>query len=289
MIITGENVSGKLAQALKGLTKLDGKHCIRLYMIEGDVEQAREKIIKLVQAYLPGADTYFCEDGEIFLLTYGASVKECKEALLSIAAALGLMPGKAGEIFNLVLQSAALLSLLEKKHDSKKPQEPDTKRIAQEQAVTSSARKRQEILGQGVHRNATEIAAQRNLRSEPKLMIIEDDPFSRRLVENVLQKQYNLTGLSSADDALYTYAEISPDLLFLDINLPDVTGHELLEKIIALDPKAYVVMLSGNADRNNVVQAIERGAVGFVAKPFSRDKLFQYIDRCPTISKEKII
>jgi len=289
MIITGENVNSKLAQALKGLTKLDGKHCIHLYKIEGEVEQVRQKITKLVQAYLPGADIYICEDEEIYLLTYSSSVKECKEALLSIAAALGLMPDKAGEIFNLVLQNGALLSSLEKKHESRKPQEIGEKRAAQEQAVISSALKRQEILGQGVNKNSAEIAAQRNLRSEPRIMIIEDDPFSRRLVENVLQKQYNLTGLSSAEDALYTYAEISPDLLFLDINLPDVTGHELLEKIIALDPKAYVVMLSGNADRNNVVQAIERGAIGFIAKPFSRDKLFQYIDRCPTISREKII
>ncbi len=93
-----------------------------------------------------------------------------------------------------------------------------------------------------------------------------------------------MTGLSVATYALDKYTNIAPDILFLDINLPDVTGHELLEKILILDPDAYVIMLSGNCDRDNITQAISKGAKGFIAKPFTKDKLFQYIDRCPTIA-----
>jgi two-component system chemotaxis response regulator CheY len=129
-----------------------------------------------------------------------------------------------------------------------------------------------------------EIDQRRSSRKSPHFMIIEDDVFSRRLVENVLQKQYPLTGLGEATNSLQTYSRIAPDLLFLDINLPDVTGHELLERIISIDPKAYVIMLSGNADRENIMQAMRKGAKGFVAKPFTKDKLFQYIERCPTIA-----
>ncbi len=65
--------------------------------------------------------------------------------------------------------------------------------------------------------------------------------------------------------------------------MPDVTRHELLEKIITIDPEAYIIMLSGNASQANIVQAMSLGAKGFIAKPFSREKIFQYIDRCPTI------
>jgi DNA-binding NtrC family response regulator len=115
-------------------------------------------------------------------------------------------------------------------------------------------------------------------------MLIEDDAFSRKLVENVVGKQYEITSLATADQALNTYARTAPNLLFLDIDLPDVTGHELLAKIMALDPEAHVVMLSGNADRENISKALGIGAKGFVAKPFTRDKLFQYISRCPTIT-----
>jgi two-component system chemotaxis response regulator CheY len=148
-------------------------------------------------------------------------------------------------------------------------------------------RKRQAILNGGQQVKSEDIISRRASRETPELMMIEDDAFSRRLVENVLQKQYSITGLGEATLALETYARIAPDLLFLDIDLPDVTGHELLEKILKLDPNAYVIMLSGNCDRENITQAMSKGAKGFVAKPFTRDKLFQYITRCPTIHHQK--
>ncbi len=290
MIIIDEQASSKLIQALKSLPDPEGKHCIRIHPVDGNTEQTRRIIIAQAQEYLPGTNLYFCEDGEIFLLTNVASVKECKKTMLAVATAFKIQPAEhIGELYDLALQTGALMLLLEKKLvSSRKTEEMTTKRQAQEQAAADTARKRQGILEQSASRSAHEIAALRAARGEPILMMIEDDPFSRRLVDNVLQKQFKLTSLESADGALATYADLAPDLLFLDINLPDVTGHELLEKIIALDPNSYVVMLSGNADRENILQAMSRGAKGFVAKPFSRDKLFQYIERCPTIAKENI-
>jgi two-component system chemotaxis response regulator CheY len=122
-------------------------------------------------------------------------------------------------------------------------------------------------------------------RLDVEVMVIEDDAFSRRLVETAINKQYRVTALGETENALRTYLQLAPNLLFLDINLPNVSGHDLLNRILALDPKAFVVMLSGNCDRDNVMQAMQAGAKGFVAKPFTRDKLFQYIERCPTIKK----
>ena len=70
--------------------------------------------------------------------------------------------------------------------------------------------------------------------------------------------------------------------LILDINLPDVTGHDLLERILLIDPDAHVIMLSGNADQTNIVQAMSKGAKGFIAKPFElkelRDELHRLLD-----------
>lgn len=290
MIIIDEEADNKLIQALHSLTDREGKHCLRIHPVAGDAQRTRRIIMAQVRDYLPGTNLYFSASGHIYLLIRGASLKECKRAMLAIAAALRIQPAEhLGELYDLTLHTGTLLMLLEKKLElSRKTGEAAAQRQAQEHAAAAAARKRQEILEQGVRGNAEQIAAQRMQRSEPMLMIIEDDPFSRRLVENALQKQYALTGLDSAERALSLYADLSPDLLFLDINLPDVSGHELLERIIALDPQAYVVMLSSNADKANVMQAMQRGAVGFVAKPFSRDKLFQYIDRCPTIPKERV-
>ncbi len=290
MIIIDEMAGNKLIQALNSLADFEGRHCIRIYPIKENIDLYSRIIISKSQEYLPGTDLYFFDDGETYLLTSMSSVKECKKAMLEIAAALKIYPAEhLGELYNLSLQTGALLMLLEKKLKFNRKEEVlAAKNRAQEQAALLAARKRNKIFDHNMRKDAAQIATQRKMRSEPILMIIEDDPFSLRLVEKVLQKQYSLTGLTSAESALSTYIDIAPDLLFLDINLPDVTGHELLEKIIALDPTAYVVILSGNADRNNVMQAMKHGAVGFVAKPFSREKLFQYIERCPTISKEKI-
>lgn len=289
MIIIDEQANNKLIQALKTLPNPQEKYCIRFHPVDSYAGQARQRIIAQAQSHLPDSNLYFCEDGEIFLLA-DASIKECKKAMLEIAVALGIQPAEKGsELYNLALQTGTLLALLEKKVENRrKAEETLQKRQAQEQAAARTERKRQGILEQSTRRNASEIVALRTARSEPILMMIEDDPFSRRLVDNVLQKQFKLISLERADGALATYSDLAPDLLFLDINLPDVTGHELLEKIIALDPNSYVVMLSGNADRENIIQAMNRGAKGFVAKPFSRDKLFQYIERCPTISKENV-
>lgn len=290
MIIIDQEAQEKLIQALKSLKTPEGKYCIRLHPIEGNIERINQKIFVQAQEYLPDANIYFCEDGENYLLTNLSSLKECKKAMLAIATELRVLPVEhVGELYELGAQIRPLLNLLERKiNNTRNIEEVSAKHKAEAIATAQLARKRQEILEQDVRKNGEQIAEQRKLRDEPVLMIIEDDPFSRRLVENVLQKRYNLIGLSSAEDALSTYARVCPDLLFLDINLPDVTGHELLEKIIALDPKAYVVMLSGNADKYNIMQALHHGATGFVAKPFSREKLFQYIERCPTITKEKV-
>jgi two-component system C4-dicarboxylate transport response regulator DctD len=126
----------------------------------------------------------------------------------------------------------------------------------------------------------------RTNRTVPEIMIVEDEPFSRRLLEKLLPPEFKVTSLGEADDMLSRYAITVPDILFLDINLPHVNGHELLERVLALDPNAFVIMISGNADRQNVLKAMQRGASGFVAKPFSRDRLFEYIRRCPTLPAE---
>lgn len=288
MIIIDVNATHRLIQALKAIDNLESKYCISINKIHNDAKFLNQ-ILTLSQKYFAEANLYFCEDGEIFILSPYTPARSYKKAMLEIAEALNIKPAdRVGELYDLALQTRSILSVLEKKiENSRKAEEIAKKQKAQEQAVLQFARKRQEILDQNVSQNAEQIAAQRKLRSEPTLMIIEDDPFSRRLVKNVLQKEYQLESLESGENALAFYANTAPDLLFLDINLPDVSGHELLQRIIALDPKAYIVMLSGNSDKNNVIQAMTQGAVGFVAKPFSRSKLLQYIESCPTISEKK--
>ena len=98
-----------------------------------------------------------------------------------------------------------------------------------------------------------------------------------------MQKKYKVYATQDGQGAVLNYLNKAPDVVFLDIDLPDMSGHDVLSKIFALDPEAYIIMFSGNGDRGNVLKAIERGAKGFVGKPFSQDKLTHYIQKSPFV------
>lgn len=285
MILIDEHVETKLLAALEAL-KADPKpfRCIYLGLMGTNVtNDFEEKLFELAQRYLPDIDAhiYVCGDGDIFILAPTISSKHGKEFILSIGGYLNRpVTDEWVGFYDALPQIGKLLTTIEQKLDRQQKIEEAKRKMLEQH---HHERKRQAILNRGISAKHEDIKNRRASRKAPELMMIEDDAFSRRLVENVLQKQYAMTGLAEATYALDTYARIAPDLLFLDINLPDVTGHELLEKIIALDPEAYVIMLSGNCDRENITQAMSKGAKGFIAKPFTRDKLFQYIERCPTI------
>ncbi len=126
----------------------------------------------------------------------------------------------------------------------------------------------------------------RNSRHTLEIMVVEDDAFSRQMVCNSLRKQYKVHTVGDGKDALTTYVLKAPDVLFLDIELPDINGHQVLERLIKMDPNLYAIMLSGNGDKENIMRAMQAGAKGFVAKPFSKEKLIQYIERSPSYQKK---
>lgn len=284
MIIIEQKAEEMLINVLKTLHNREGKYGIHLCKASGgDEAYRRHHIIAQAHNYLPATDIYFFEDGEAFLLIQQASVKECKKAMLEIAQALGIQPvDTVGKLYELSVQTGTLLVLLEEKVEKEKK---IRKALENQQSIQQAVYRKQKMLE--LPEMDQNISDRRKMRNKMQFMIIEDDPFSRRLVEMTLSKQYQykMTWLDNAKDALATYAELAPDLLFLDINLPDVTGHELLEKIIALDPDAYVIMISGNADKHNIMQAMQCGAEGFIAKPFSSGKLLQYVNLCPTLKR----
>jgi len=123
---------------------------------------------------------------------------------------------------------------------------------------------------------AREVLKKRAERKNTHILLVEDDAFTLSLVEQVL-KNYVVIKTMDGGDALETYMLNAPDVVFLDINLPHVNGHEILKAILAFDPAAFVVMLSGNSYKEDVAKAIQNGAKGFVTKPFPKEKLMSYV------------
>lgn len=130
------------------------------------------------------------------------------------------------------------------------------------------------------------LSERRAKRDKPVILIVEDDPFSQRLVAKSLEETFGTFTASSGQEALFSYIRNAPDIVFLDIGLPDVNGLELLLKISEIDTASHIVMLSGNGSQGNIIKALENGAKGFVAKPFSREKLHQHIHKCASVQSK---
>lgn len=296
MIVITEHAEQKLEKALEAIRpKPEAYRVLHLPLAEQPAlyekaKAVRPMILESIHRHLPeaGGQTFWCEDGDLFVLAPHINSKNARELLLELAALLKTEANaQFGSLLECQLYLNRLLAMLETKAERKRLRaEEERKRLE----LAQLQQKRTQILQSPALQTMSpaEIKQRRQERLQPEILIIEDDTFTRKLLDNVLKSRFKLSSLGSAEVALATYQQVLPDVVFLDINLPDVTGHELLQQFIRIDPNAYVVMLSGNADKANILTAMQNGAKGFVAKPFTKEKLFQYIDRCPTIATVKV-
>jgi len=127
----------------------------------------------------------------------------------------------------------------------------------------------------------------RRYRSPMRVMLVEDDPVTRQMVGKMLGQENVVIMAENAYEAVVNYLLHAPELVFLDINLPDQSGFNVLDQITACDPDAYVVMFSGNDGIDNIIDSRNRGAQGFVAKPFQRDRIRHYLAERQIIESDK--
>ena len=130
--------------------------------------------------------------------------------------------------------------------------------------------------------------SERRERQNKSVLLVEDDAFSRQLVKNVIGKEYRIIEAESAADAISAYVMNAPDIVFLDINLPDGTGINIIDKIKEFDKEAFIVMLSGNAYAANITHALDKGAKGFIGKPFNKKRLLDALQLSPHIREKEL-
>lgn len=111
-----------------------------------------------------------------------------------------------------------------------------------------------------------------------KILLVEDDPLARRIVSTCLKDSQHLITATSAQEAVTNYMLHIPDIVFLDIGLPDHDGFSVIEAIKSHNPDAYIVMFSGKSYADYIARSLQMGASGFVEKPFRKENLFHYID-----------
>ncbi|PPR14972.1 MAG: hypothetical protein CFH43_00997, partial [Proteobacteria bacterium] len=115
-------------------------------------------------------------------------------------------------------------------------------------------------------------------QTSTSILLVDDEPLTLNIIAQSLH-DFKTILVETAEDALDLYFSKAPSIVFLDIDMPTYSGYEVLETIKKYDPNAYIIMLSGNSYAEQIKQAITLGAKGFVSKPFSRQKLIEYINK----------
>ncbi|MCO1601662.1 MULTISPECIES: response regulator [Desulfosporosinus] len=114
-----------------------------------------------------------------------------------------------------------------------------------------------------------------------KLLIVDDAAFMRVSIRNMLQNQ-DIEIVGEAANGLIAvsmYKELRPDVVTMDITMPEMSGIEALKLIKAFDPQAKVIMVSSMGQEGMVKQAIISGAKTFIVKPFKEELLHKTISK----------
>ena len=113
------------------------------------------------------------------------------------------------------------------------------------------------------------------------ILICDDAAFMRMMIKDILTKNgYNIVGeAENGAKAVEKYAELKPDLVLMDITMPEMDGIEALKKIKAADANASIIMCSAMGQQTMVIESIQSGAKDFIVKPFQADRVLEAVQK----------
>lgn len=113
------------------------------------------------------------------------------------------------------------------------------------------------------------------------ILICDDAAFMRMMIKDILTKNgYNVVGeAENGVRAIEMYKETKPDLVLMDITMPEMDGIGALKGIRAKDPNAQVIMCSAMGQQAMVIEAIQSGAKDFIVKPFQAERVLEAVKK----------
>ncbi|MCD9023372.1 response regulator [Cohnella silvisoli] len=114
-----------------------------------------------------------------------------------------------------------------------------------------------------------------------RILIVDDAAFMRMMIRDILTKNgYEVVGeAQDGAQAIEKYKELTPDLITMDITMPEMDGITALKEIRKLDTNAKVIMCSAMGQQAMVIDAIQAGAKDFIVKPFQADRVIEAIKK----------
>ena len=113
------------------------------------------------------------------------------------------------------------------------------------------------------------------------ILICDDAAFMRMMIKDILSKNgYNVVGeAENGAIAVEKYSELKPDLVLMDITMPEMDGIQALKKIREKDASASVIMCSAMGQQAMVIESIQSGAKDFIVKPFQADRVLEAVKK----------
>lgn len=113
------------------------------------------------------------------------------------------------------------------------------------------------------------------------ILICDDAAFMRMMIKDILTKNgYEIAGeAENGAKAVEKYNETKPDLVLMDITMPEMDGIQALKKIKEGDPNATVIMCSAMGQQAMVIEAIQSGAKDFIVKPFQAERVLEAVKK----------
>ena len=114
-----------------------------------------------------------------------------------------------------------------------------------------------------------------------KILVVDDAAFMRMMIKDILSKNgFEVVG-EAADgvQAIEKFKETSPDLVTMDITMPEMDGITALKEIKKIDSSAKIIMCSAMGQQAMVIDAIQAGAKDFIVKPFQADRVIEAIQK----------
>lgn len=114
-----------------------------------------------------------------------------------------------------------------------------------------------------------------------KILITDDAPIMRLMLKDVLSYHgYEIAGeASNGAEAVEMYKKLKPDLVTMDIVMPEKDGIQALQEILHDDPSAKVVMVTAIDQRDSLMKAIRLGAADYIVKPFEDDRVLSAVKK----------
>ena len=113
------------------------------------------------------------------------------------------------------------------------------------------------------------------------ILICDDAAFMRMMIKDILTKKgYTVAGeAENGLKAVEKYNELKPDLVLMDITMPEMDGIQALKQIKSVDPSASIIMCSAMGQQAMVIEAIQSGAKDFIVKPFQAERVLEAVKK----------